>query len=570
MKDKILICNFASTGVNYLDDIRSRNYEPVILDVTYPGTEEEKEVWESINMSHTKLAQGVEVIPYNPDYEKTLEEVRKINPVAIVAGSEFGVDVANKLAADLGLVGNPKEIIPAMVQKDKMQLALKNYGIRYIKGAIVDSIEEAEKFYASLGSEMAVVKRARGAGTEGVTLCDNHDEFVTAVTRELGLHPTNGDEKVNILVQERIQGTEYIVNTVSCGGRHKLTSVWKYNKIRMSNGTNAYERIESVDKIGVGYSRLITYAYDVLDAIGIQNGPVHAEYIVDDKGPVLIEVNCRPMGGAMGKDFVEKIYGHHETDVILDAYLYPEKFDREFHKPYRTYTKGVLKIFILPEDTPAETAPILPISKNLRSYYGCIFERVGRDRILKRTNGLETSGGYVFLLNDDEKALNEDMELLHTMEMKMPRLLYNTVNIDSESSEEDNKPERNIQAIISELSCMGNTLVLSDKVEELSSDESLKGVTIINRTEIKDAYDSYEQAILDLSEIKSFADTEILFRELFKFFGKVRVGGRIIVPESTYCNIPYGIDGMEAILRCSGLRIEVPEYNHGRVLVASV
>ena len=55
----------------------------------------------------------------------------------------------------------------------------------------------------------------------------------------------------------------------------------------------------------------------------IQYGPVHGEYMIDEKGPVLIEVNCRPMGGGMSKQFMDLAFGQHETDSALDAYLDP-------------------------------------------------------------------------------------------------------------------------------------------------------------------------------------------------------------------------------------------------------
>ena len=52
--------------------------------------------------------------------------------------------------------------------------------------------------------------------------------------------------------------------------------------------------METVTELGVGHSQLIRYAFDVLEAIGIQYGPVHGEYMVDEKGPVLIEGNPFP------------------------------------------------------------------------------------------------------------------------------------------------------------------------------------------------------------------------------------------------------------------------------------
>ena len=84
-----------------------------------------------------------------------------------------------------------------------------------------------------------------------------------------------GDVLDEVLVQERIFGTEYIVNTMSRGGRHKVLSIWKYGKVKTDKGGNVYIFDESINQLEIGHSQLIEYAFSVLDAIGIKDGPVH-------------------------------------------------------------------------------------------------------------------------------------------------------------------------------------------------------------------------------------------------------------------------------------------------------
>ena len=43
MKRNIVICEYVSTGINYIDDVLSRGYEPVLLEGHYVGTGEEIE-----------------------------------------------------------------------------------------------------------------------------------------------------------------------------------------------------------------------------------------------------------------------------------------------------------------------------------------------------------------------------------------------------------------------------------------------------------------------------------------------------------------------------------------------
>ena len=97
------------------------------------------------------------------------------------------------------------------------------------------------------------------------------------------------DEIHDLLIQERINGTEYIVNTVSCNGQHRVTLIWKYKKVKTSEGAMIYDTCETVNELNLGEAEMVEYAYDVADALGIQYGPVHGEYMIDEKGPVLIE-----------------------------------------------------------------------------------------------------------------------------------------------------------------------------------------------------------------------------------------------------------------------------------------
>ena len=560
MKRNIIICEYISTGVNYIDDVKARGYEPVLLDGYYPASSEELKLWRAIrDQVKAHLGNKYTIIPETPDYNELLQIVKSYDPVLVLAGSEFGVELATRLGSDLGLTGNSADRIKAMTEKDSMHQALKEHGLRYIRGKVVRTEEEALKYYDELGQEDVVVKRVRGAGTQGVFLCSGKDEMLKAVRKSLSNRIKRDGEDIAILIQERINGTEYIVNTASCNGKHRITSIWRYSKMRLSNGTNAYNYSMCVPRLEVGHSSLVRYALQVADAIGIKYGPIHGEYMVDDKGPVLIEVNCRPMGGALQRKYVEQIFGHHETDVALDSYLDPKKFEEDAQKPYRVRKTGAMKIFIIMQDTPVLSAPVLQIVTHLKSYYSSSFDRIGRSDYLARTENLETAGGTVYLLSDDERQVISDCELLHLLETKYPRILFQDL------PKEVQKPEKaDIEGIIRHAGCKGATLVFSDTANKAD------GAMTVDSDTISKAYDSFEQGILDLSKSESFSDLESIIQQIYVFASKIRKGGRILIPQSTYRNLPYGIEGMEILLQIAGLRIELPIKGETDLLVASV
>ena len=561
MSRNIIVCEYISTGINYIEDIKARGYNPVLLDGTYVASDEEVQLWRDIRTQvKAKLGNDLPLIPETPDYDELLKKVKAYDPLLIIPGSEFGVDLATRLGSDLGLTGNSADRIKAMTEKDSMHQALKDNGLRYIRGKVVTSEEEAMKWYEELGVEDVVVKRVRGAGTQGVYLCNGRQEMIDAVKKSFANTVKTGSSDVAIMIQERIKGTEYIVNTVSCNGKHRLNSIWVYDKIKLPNGTNAYNSCPCVPRLQVGHSRLIRYAFQVADAIGVKYGPIHGEYMIDEKGPVLIEVNCRPMGAGLDRKFVEDIFGHHETDVCLDSYLDPVKFEQEARKPYRVNKIGAIKHIIITKDTQYLSAPILQLATHLKSYYTSEFNRIGRSDALSETRNLETAGGTVYLLHEDENQVKRDLELLHLIETKYPRILL------QEKQQEPKKQSKpaDIDAIMKSAGCRGATLVFSDTAK------NVKGAVVVNSDTISKAYDSFEQGILDLSRSDSFSDLESIIQQIYLFAGKIRKGGRILIPQSTYCNLPYEIEGMEILMQIAGLRIEHPLTGESDLLVGSI
>ena len=120
--------------------------------------------------------------------------------------------MATKLSNDLDLLCNPIENIDAMTLKDEMHNRLKEYGIRYIRGKVVESVEDAIEYYDNENLNEVVIKPVYSAGSASVRMCSNKEEMIDSL-KELMEHSANyyGDEENKFLLQERINGEEYIV-----------------------------------------------------------------------------------------------------------------------------------------------------------------------------------------------------------------------------------------------------------------------------------------------------------------------------------------------------------------------
>ena len=562
MKRNIVVVEAVSTGANFIRDIVNRNYNPIILDTRIEETEENQAYMEIRRIAKEKMDFDVEVLSEKDSYEETLEMVRRYDPLIIVPGSERAVVLANKLSYDLGLKCNNIENIDAMTLKDKMQERIAEAGLRHIRGRVVSSVEEAIDYYDEEGLDDVVVKPTYGAGSVGVKICQNKEEMIGSLNEMFDSVNVYGDKLTEMVVQECIKGEEYVVNTVSCNGDHRVTTIMKYRKAKTEEGGNVYESTHFVYELGLGEAELVEYAYDVADALGIRYGPIHGEYMIDDRGPVLIEVNCRPMGFNLDAEYVDKVSGQHETDSVLDAYLNPDKFYFERNRGYRLYAHGCLKHFIVPKDIVAESYPMAHISNRLKSHYMTSQGIIEDAQLFVKTQDLETTGGTVYLVHDDGYVLQQDLDFLRSIEKKAFELVLSE-DSDKKAFVEDDLPLENVRSVLERIKGYGSQLFVTDQI--------LDGVDFlqVSPDEIDDVKGDFNSVVVNLNKsIVGLRNDEIAYLFL-RIIDRVKVGGIIAIPESTYQFFPHGRAGVEALIKVLDLRIELPLHNLGKMVIAS-
>ncbi|MEE0925500.1 MAG: ATP-grasp domain-containing protein, partial [Methanobrevibacter sp.] len=458
----IVVVQCKSTGVNYIQDIIDRNCNPVILEMkVFSDTEEAEMHLEEVRSGYDLINADYDLIYEKDTYEETLKMVKKLDPLLVVPGTEDGVILATKLANDLNLLCNPIENLDAITLKNEMHKRLAENGLRSIRGRIVTSVEEAIEYYDSQHLDEVVVKPQYSFCSVGVRICSNKEEMIKSLN-EL-FHSTNayGTELDELLIQERIKGEEYVVNLMSCNGVHRVTTIWKYHKIKTPEGGHVYDYDETINELGIGEAELVEYAFDVADALGIKYGPVHGEYMIDEKGPVLIEVNCRPHGGNLDAKFLDRISGQHETDSSLDSYLNPDKFYQERRKPYKLYAHGVLKSIIVPKDITAKSSPLQNIGRNLKSHHRTLIGQIEGSQVFLKTQDIETSPGDIYLVHEDKTQVMNDLEFLRSLEQRAFQLVlseeaHENADIDDLGYLDD------IKSIVANLKSYGTILLVTD------------------------------------------------------------------------------------------------------------
>lgn len=212
--------------------------------VVYPYIKDITEVYAQYRKGGSEYAVHFtdDIIFMGADGEEAYRKLLDVyKPAALVAGSELGVAAADYMASLAGLPGNDPATTECRRNKFAMVEALKKAGVPAINSAKAGNVEECTSLAEQWGSWPMVIKPLSGAATKGVHFCSNMEELRAKADEVFKESDIFGYGNTQILVQEFAKGTEFIVNTVSCRGRHAVTDVWRYRKIAVGDKSNAYD-----------------------------------------------------------------------------------------------------------------------------------------------------------------------------------------------------------------------------------------------------------------------------------------------------------------------------------------
>ena len=269
----------------------------------------------------------VALVAFEDDIDTMIRLIGRVD--AVMPGTETGVELADKLTERLGLRTNGTALSEARRNKFVMGETIKAAGIRAVRQLRSSVWTEIESWVASWVPTpfKVIVKPLDSAGSDDVTLCTTMAEVEAAFHHIIG--KVNGLGLVNnaVLVQEYLEGQEYVVDMVSRDGVHKVVALWAYDR-RVANGGQFVCHGQNLLTMEDPYcEELVRYQSKVLTALGILNGPSHGEVKWCRGEPVLIEVGARCHGGEGAWVAVEDgVYGFNQLDCSIDAYLNPDAF----------------------------------------------------------------------------------------------------------------------------------------------------------------------------------------------------------------------------------------------------
>ena len=267
------------------------------------------------------------LLPWCDNVDTTVAMLRGHGVGTVIAGSERGVILADRLSEVLGCPGNGTRLSDARRDKFRMLEEVGRRGIRVPRQIQSDSLDTLVAWVDATGHWPAVIKPRRSKGSDGVRLCASKEAAADAFHALHGRTDRLGCCNDTVLAQQFLRGREYVVDTVSRDGRHRLAALWAYGKPEPDFATvGLLATKQLLSPHGPLADTLFDFAVQVLDALEIRHGAGHCEVIIDQDGPALVEIGARLHGGPPAHLMCRAAIGTSQLDLLVQSCLDPTGF----------------------------------------------------------------------------------------------------------------------------------------------------------------------------------------------------------------------------------------------------
>lgn len=260
------------------------------------------------------------------DVDRLLPLVRALHEAypfqAAVSLFELGLLPAARINGALGLGGESVATVELLLDKWRMRQRLADRGISPVAAAVGRTARDVREFVRAHGLPI-IVKPVRESGSLGVFRVRDHADVEVVAERFRSLDGklaardlSRADSFDEFLMEEFLDGPEISVETLSFDGRHVVVAVTDKecagpNFVEIGHSQPSGCSAETLREV----TRLVT---DLLDAVGLRDGPGHTEVKLTSRGPRIVESHNR-VGGDRINDLTEIAYGVDMERYALGA-----------------------------------------------------------------------------------------------------------------------------------------------------------------------------------------------------------------------------------------------------------
>lgn len=396
----VVVIDPISSGRRYGEDIRRKGYHALAL-VTrerFPG-----------RLQKLHGVDGFDEVLHAEGLEQAKVKLAGRTVLAVIPGSDSALRITDRLAAHLGVAGNPVATHLARMNKLEMKSRLKDEGVPSMPAFRLSMDELAQGHDPGIAFPV-VVKPSQCTGARHVKICQSRSDMYKALAAiESNEEPCAQEEK-HALVEAYVEGPEFFIVTANLGaarGRQILCFA-EYEKIRVGDHPSIYRNIRSISPVGDKARQAFAYISRVNSAIEADIGINDIEFKINADGHFIIEQNGR-LPGANVPTLIELCTGLNCYDLNIDIYLgnAPQVL------PVPHYDKHFCICCLICEAGGTVTG-IEGVAQveGLESFHELGF-LVSEGEVIEATRDFLSTWGFVYLIHQDPAVLRRHAEIVH-------------------------------------------------------------------------------------------------------------------------------------------------------------
>lgn len=314
---------------------------PLILKAREMGFETHVFAWEAGDIGETTadVFHPVSIV----EKEEIWQVCRRIGVEACCSiGSDLATHTVNYIQRKLGNPCNPEITDTIATNKYEMRRAFRAAGVP-CPGFRKVADTPPEDVLSGMRYPM-IVKPTDRSGSRGIFKVADYGELRRAVPQS-----TESSFEHSAIIEEFIAGDEYSCESISFAGRHQLLAMTK----KFTTGAPHFIETGHREPADIP-SRLLPEVEQsilrALDALHVEYGASHAEFMLTPEGEVrIVEIGARMGGDCIGSDLVFLSTGMDYTAMVIDTAcgLAPDL------TPKRTPSPAAVRFIFTAEDLAA-------------------------------------------------------------------------------------------------------------------------------------------------------------------------------------------------------------------------
>lgn len=256
----------------------------------------------------------------------------------ITVASDMPMRSVAAVAQQMGLVGICDDTAMKATNKSAMRQAFRDFNVASPQSF---TVSDKQAYFKAAGAinDRYIVKPADNSGSRGIFLVEDPNDTNAAQQAYdySHLYSRNGD----VMVEEFMAGPEVSVEILVDKGQYHVLQITD----KLTTGAPHFVEIGHSQPSELSQeiqNEIAQLAIQAAKAVGIQNGPAHAEIIVTKNGPKMVEIGARMGGGCITTHLVPLSTGINMTKATIQIAL------GEQPDIARSCTKGSAIRFIIP------------------------------------------------------------------------------------------------------------------------------------------------------------------------------------------------------------------------------